>query len=723
MASFGDAACVAAHESCEPGDGLDVELAVEHLIADYERRIARGRLNIFDVDATAVSRSVEFAILNEDGDLVLDGWSLLGDACRERLGYPGIMVRRLDFSVLIPAEIRSFSLYARYADDGEVIACSHFDQARVDELCSQWDEGHVAAGLDGRYEEWFLTRHRSGERELALQRDSWQGLAEQPTFSVIVPLFRTSIAYLNEMAASVLAQTYPKLELVLVNASPELAGLASEVAKLAAADSRVRVVALDSNLGITENTNAGIRAATGDFLAFCDHDDAIEPDALFWYAKAVNDHPETDLLYCDEDYLNGERHQWPNLKPDWDIDLLCSMNYVCHMLCVRRSIVEGLPKLPGKEFDGAQDHNMTFLVGERARNVYHVRRILYHWRMHEGSTAGEQGVDQKSYAIEAERRAVQGHLDRMGIKAIARMGYRQAPRAPFDRCYVDFAVPDPAEQPVISIVIPSHEASDLLRACVESIYEKTTWQAFEVVVVENGSRDPATFALYDELAAAHPSFRVVECEQPDGFNFSLLANRGADASRGEYVLLLNNDTEVISPDWLEQMMGPMADSQMGVVGAKLLYPDDTVQHVGVAVGRSYGPFHVEPMKPAEDPCYYECAVLPHQAMAVTGACLLTRKELYDRLGGLDESFPVDYNDIDYCLRVREAGYRVLEQPRALLRHRESVSRGEGDPASILASRVSSLGRFHARWGHYLSYGDPFYNKNFRFNNPYHMLDF
>lgn len=383
------------------------------------------------------------------------------------------------------------------------------------------------------------------------------------------------------------------------------------------------------------------------------------------------------------------------------------------MLTVRKSVVDGFDELPDRRFDGSQDHNMTFLVGEQARNVYHVRRVLYHWRIHENSTAGK-GVGQKSYALEAERLAVQGHLDRCGIRATAVMERRMP-----GRCEVVYSL---NEYPLVSIVIPNKDASDVLDTCVSSILERTSWPLFEIVVVENNSTQAETFAYYERLRERDPRIRVVTSETGGVFNFSKVVNDGFAAARGEYLLMLNNDTEVIEADWLEHLMGPCMRDDIGAVGCKLLYANDSYQHVGVGLGRGFGPFHLDVGLPDGTWGYYETDMLSHRASAVTGACLLTKRAVFDEVGGLDETLSVNYNDIDFCMKVQQAGYAVLLQLDTSLRHYESVTRSPSTSRANAIGFGREHGIFLGRWQRYVTLGEHYYSKLFRFWNPYHALD-
>lgn len=691
-----------------PANPASYTCAITHIVADGNESIVRAALAMTTANPEDVDPS--FTVALPDGS-ILENWIPLGDASAPNQDYPGFSNRKIDFSFRIPSNASSFELRATDRRSARYLAENKIEPEDIVELRTEWADLMRSADADPDYEKWFLAR-RAPLRDIELQRDIWRNFTEQPVFSFIVPLYKTPLNFLRDMADSVLAQTYPNLELILVNASPEDVSLERAVRDYLNRDARVKQVVLEKNLGITENTNFGIREAAGDFLAFLDHDDTIEPDTLYWYVKAINDHPDTDLLYCDEDHLQDGRYVLPFFKPDWDIDLLCSENYVCHMLTVRKTLVDALPALPTSKFDGSQDHNMSFLIGEQARHVAHIPRVLYHWRIHQNSVSGA-GLQQKSYALEAGRLAIQEHLGRCDIDARAEMD----PRNPI-RYVVNYHF---STQPLVSIIIPSHNGKNVLTRCLDSIFEKTTWRNYEIVIVENGSTDPNVFTYYENVSRDHDNVKVITHDLPNGFDFSALINAGAEASSGEYLLMLNNDTEVITPGWIELMVGPCSREDVGCVGAKLLYPDGTLQHGGVIMHGFRGPLHVNPFHPRDAQGYYENNMLTHQLSAVTGACLLTKASIFDELGGLDELFPVDYNDIDYCLKLRAKGLAVVQQNRAELYHYESVSRGLNKTRRQIEGLVEAEGLFTERWIDYVRDGDPFYNRNFMPGDAYYRL--
>lgn len=692
-----------------------IRIELTDVMTDRDQSILRGSL-AFDDPATDATDRLSLRVLDASGhEVQLYPWFQMGAKSKPR---GGTRAHRVDYSLRIPAAVPAFALWAELAspESGEpvsgLLTCEDFFVA---DMRRNWLNGHITADRDPAYEDWYLNHHRATPQELSAHRAA--NLAGGPSFSIVVPLFRTPLPLLQQMAASALEQTYGNLQLVLVNASPEDAGLTAAVGELARADSRVHVVTAEKNLGITGNTNLGIAEATGDFVCFLDHDDVLDPDALYWYARGVLEYPQTDLMYCDEDKLRDGHYCDPFFKPDWSPDLLCGVNYVCHFLCIRRSLIAQIGPQPSS-YDGAQDHNLTLLAGERARNVYHARRVLYHWRAVAGSTADD--LQSKAYAIDAGARAVQDHFNRLGIDATVTPSQDPLMAGNYEVRY-HFG----ANAPLVSIVIPNKDLVPVLDRCLASIAQKTTYPNYEVVIVENNSTDPVTFEYYQRIQREDPRVRVVTLPSDGTFNFSRTINFGADNSRGEYILMLNNDTEVITPNWIEQMMGCCQRPEVGIVGAKLLYPDGTMQHGGV--GFDNGPGHLGYTLPGDSLDYYHVYQLPHDLSMVTGACLLCRASVFREVGGLDETFAVDFNDVDFCLKVRKRGYLVVFQATVELYHYESVSRGLHDhdfedPRRTAAKEIhffGEIGRLMQRWPEYYYWGDPYLGPHLR--SPFRTL--
>ena len=617
--------------------------------------------------------------------------------------------RVIQWSARFPQQVQSYVFVLRDRNHPEFDSFEVLFSGWYGSLVEATSEVMRNAQVDPAYPQWFEA-HRDSEGAL-LEQASFS-FAERPTFSIVVPLFNTPADFYTEMVDSVRRQSYPGWQLVLVNASPENAELGALVEASARADERITVVTVEKNLGISENTNAGIARATGDFVCFFDHDDVLERSILFEYASAVNARPDTDVMYCDEDKLlpDGTLAQ-PFFKPDFSIDLLRNNNYVCHMLTIRRSLLESL-ELNTREYDGAQDHNLTLRAVERARHVHHVPRVLYHWRISPTSTAGNAGT--KSYASEAGLRAVREHLARVGLPASVSLA---------DRPFTYRVIYDvPAERPLVSIIIPNKDHVELLSRCVDSILARSTYENYEIVIVENNSVEPGTFAYYDELEAAHPGV-VRVARWGAEFNFSKLMNFGRDRARGDYLLLLNNDTEVITPNWIEVMLGIAAREDVGAVGVRLYYPDDTIQHAGVCVtGGVAG--HLNKDLPRGSWGYFALADAQQDLSAVTAACLMSSRRAFDAVGGFNEELQVAFNDVDYCLKLREKGLQVVYTPEVELYHYESVSRGAEDSVEKKIRFHREFAYMNYRWAAYYVKGDPFMSPNIARTEPrnayYHL---
>lgn len=606
------------------------------------------------------------------------------------------------FSVKLPRRLCDFYILgwdeSHLGTDAFVQVCS----AQKDGLISETERRFLSAALDPYYEEWLLLQ-RPSLSELSLE--SRCALPATPKFSIVVPLFWTPVDLFDEMISSVCGQSYANWELILVNASPELDCLARRVMEVASDDSRIQVITLEKNLGISLNTNQGIGQAEGDFVCFLDHDDLIEPDALFQYAQAISKRPDTDLIYCDEDVLDSNgRHRDVFFKPDFDIDLLRTKNYIAHMLAVRTSLLRDLD-LCSPEYDGAQDHHITLQAAERARHIYHIPKVLYHWRVCETSSAGNPG--NKAYASSAGIRAINAHLKRMSLSASVTEG-----KFPFTyRVIYDV----PASHPLVSIVIPTCDHVHILETCVESILEKTTYDNFEIIIVENNSTEDATFKYYDELSIREPQRVHVEY-WPGEFNYSKIVNYGVSKSRGEYLLLLNNDTELITPEWLERLVGICSRDDVGAVGALLYFPDDTIQHAGVVVSGETGN-HLFREMPRGNYGYFNLADCQRQLSAVTAACLMTTRVIFKQVNGFEEGLSVCYNDVDYCLKLRSRGFHIVYTPEVEMYHHESLSRGVDLSGSKLAREKREHAFLYNRWADFYAKGDPFFSPNVRQEYP------
>ena len=459
------------------------------------------------------------------------------------------------------------------------------------------------------YQKWIV-RHLPGSKELEKQRRT--KFEYQPKISIVVPLYKTPEKYLRQLVDTVKAQTYPNWELCLSDGSGADSPIRKLLESLVASDERIKVIFHEKALQISENTNAGIEAATGDYIAFADHDDELTPHALFQCVKALNENRDIRILYSDEDKMSMDGHKFfqPHFKPDYNPDLLCTVNYICHLFVVDREIISQVGMLR-KEFDGAQDYDFIFRCVENVKpeQIYHIPRILYHWRCHEDSTA--ENPESKTYAFEAGKRAIEEHYKRTGINAEVLQGeFLGLYRTRFIRDY----------DPLISIIIPNKDHIADLKRCMDSIDKKSTYQNYEYIIVENNSTEEETFQYYKKLEAENPKAHVVYWDRE--FNYSAINNYGATFAKGEYILLLNNDTEIINEDCLEQLLGYCMRSDVGAVGARMYYEDDTIQHAGVVIGFGGIAGHCFVLQPRGTTGYCHRIICAQDYSAVTAACMM-----------------------------------------------------------------------------------------------------
>ncbi len=531
------------------------------------------------------------------------------------------------------------------------------------------------------------------------------------TFSILVPLYNTPRHFLTAMLDSVMEQTYENWQLCLADGSDPSHDYVREVClsyqekDRTAQGGRSRIVyqKLEKNEGISGNTNRCLALAEGEYIGLFDHDDILHPSALYEYAKAVNEQG-ADYIYCDETTFKDQdinRMLTMHFKPDFAIDNLRANNYICHFSVFHRALLEG-EELFRPQFDGSQDHDMILRLTARAKKVVHVPKLLYYWRSHAGSVAS--GIEAKSYAVEAARGAVADHLKKQGFSHFKITGTRA-----FETIFkITYQI---IGNPKISIIIANKDHEADLRRCITSILERSTYDNYEIIVVENNSESPEIFQYYQELASEE---RVKIVHYQGAFNYSAVNNFGVQSARGEYILLLNNDTQVITVNWLEEMLMYAQREDVGAVGAKLYYEDRTIQHAGVVLGlgahRTAGHTHYKQHR--ENLGYMGRLCYAQNVSAVTGACLMVSRALYEQLGGLDESFEISLNDVDFCIRLRELGLWNVFTPFAELYHFESISRGLDDQGEKAQRYQQESDRFRAKWKQVLDQGDPFYNPNF-----------
>ena len=547
---------------------------------------------------------------------------------------------------------------------------------------------------EGGYEAW-LARHKVDKRTLRRQKHA--AFAQKPLISIVIPLYCTPLPYLKELLESVRRQSYENWQLCLADGSPD--DKAKEfIEKHYGREKRIVYRKLEENGGISVNTNEAVALATGEYLMLCDHDDTLEPDALYEIVKAIND-TGADVLYTDEDKvsMDGQHYFDPNFKPDFNLFRLRENNYICHIFVVKKSLTDETGLLRS-EFDGAQDFDFILRCCEKAQKITHIPKVLYHWRCHMDSTAADPSS--KAYAYEAGRKAVREHYQRLGIDAKVEMTERPG----WYRSHVKVQ-----GNPLISVIIPNKDHTDDLELCLFSMTRKSTYRNYEILIVENNSEKEETFEYYKKLPDRYPKARVLTWEKE--FNYSAINNFAAKEAKGEYLLFLNNDVEILTPDWMEEMLQNCQQEDVAAVGAKLYYPDDTIQHAGVVLGLGGIAGHIMCRASREDPGYFGRMISVQEISAVTAACMMVKKSDFDAVGGLDETFQVAFNDIDLCMKFRAAGKKIIFTPYAELYHYESKSRGLEDTPEKQFRFDKEVKRFQEKWAQQLEMGDPYYSPN------------
>ncbi len=541
------------------------------------------------------------------------------------------------------------------------------------------------------YGSWDDAQHRAALTEV-------EGWPSQPLISVLMPTYNAHLPWLDEAIASVRAQAYPNWELCIADDASTDPAIAARLAQVSATDQRIKHVLRPRNGHIAEASNSALAIASGDWIVLLDHDDLLTPDALYRVAKEITADPQLRLIYSDEDKIDavGQRFA-PYFKPDWNIDLFHSQNFYCHLSAYETALARSVSGFR-KGFEGAQDYDLTLRCVERVavKQIRHIPRVLYHWRAHANSTAQEMTT--KPYAEVAAERALDEHFERTGVIA-------RSERAPYGY-RTHYALP--SEPPLVSLIIPTRDALGLVRECIESIVRETRYPNYEIVLIDNGSTEKDALDYFEALRAQR-GFSVVRDDGP--FNYSALNNAAVKTARGELIGLINNDVTAISPEWLSEMVSIALQPGVGAVGAKLLYPDDTVQHGGVVLGIGQVAGHAHKHISRYEGGYFGRAFVTQSFSAVTAACLVVRKSAYLEVGGLDEEhLTVSYNDVDFCLRLREAGYRNVWTPYAELYHHESATRQHDMSPPQRERDERERTYMKQRWGALLQ-NDPAYSPN------------
>lgn len=532
---------------------------------------------------------------------------------------------------------------------------------------------------DVDYEQWY-ENHKALPEELEKQKnEKWK---RKPLISIVVPVYNTPQVFLRQMIESVQNQSYSEWELCIGNASPENKEM-KKILEEYKNDARIKEVEIPENKGISQNTNRAMEIASGELIGLLDHDDLLAPNALYEIAKAVNEHLDAEVIYTDEDKVTTDlkEHFQPHLKPDFNLDLLRSNNYICHFFVASRDLIKRVGGFR-PEFNGAQDYDLILRCTEQAKQIVHIPKILYHWRVHKASTADNPAS--KMYAFDAGKRAIEEHLVRCRTKGTVQhtkdLGFY---RVKYEIC----------GEPLVSIIIPNKDQSEALKKCLDSIREKTSYRNYEIIIVENNSEEPETFAFYKKIAGE--KIKVVTWEGE--FNYSAINNFGVRHARGDYLLLLNNDVEIINGDWLTEMLSHCQRKEVGIVGAKLYYPDNTIQHAGIIIGIGGVAGSVFVGLPRAFSGYLHKASIQLDLSAVTAACMLVKRSVFEQVGGLEEKLKVAFNDVDFCLRVREKGYLVVYDPYAELYHYESKTRGAEDTKEKIRRFQTEIEYMRSHW--------------------------
>ena len=557
----------------------------------------------------------------------------------------------------------------------------------------------TAAEPEEFYQIW-INKNEPNEEELEKQKDTKFEI--NPKISIIIPMYNTPEKFFKELVDGLIEQTYPNWELCLADGSPEKN---EKLEKIYKKDERIKYKFIGENKGISGNTNAALELATGDFIALLDHDDLLPKFSLYEIVKCINENPDVEFIYTDEDKfekLGGKRYD-PYFKSDFAPDTLRANNFICHFSIFKKELMNELGGFRS-EFDGAQDYDIILRMSEKAKKIIHIPKILYHWRVHALSTA-KSGGTAKPYAYEAGIKAVQAHIDRIGLKGEVVSGNT------LGTYKVNYEIKG---NPKVSIIIPNKDYASTLKVCLKSIKKLTTYKNYEIIVVENNSEEQKTFDYYDEIDGKD-KIKVVKYPEK-GFNYSKIINYGVANSDGEYIIQLNNDTELITPNWIEEMLGFAQREDVGAVGAELFYPDKSIQHAGIIIGIGGVAGHVFRNIPHGMHGYFSKDAMIQNMSAVTAACIMASRKMYETVGNMDEKFEVAFNDVDFCLKIREQGKLIVYNPYVQFIHYESKSRGFEDTLEKQKRFKGEVERFQKKWEKILKNGDPYYNINLRLDN-------
>lgn len=556
------------------------------------------------------------------------------------------------------------------------------------------------------YQKW-IEKYEPKYDELEKQRETT--FEFMPKISIVVPMYNTPEKYFKELLESITEQTYENWELCLADGSPEKAEYLEDL--IQPLGDKIKYKLLSENKGISGNSNEALKLATGDFIALLDHDDIIPKFALYEIVKTINENPDVDFIYTDEDKIleENEKRISPHFKQDYAIDTLRSYNYICHFSIFKKELMD---KLGGfnSEFDGSQDYDLILRATEQAKHIVHIPKILYNWRI--SSTSVASGAAAKPYAYEAAKRAILASIERHGI---------QGAKVEDSRIIGLYKVTYPVKgEPKISIIIPNKDHKKDLKRCIKSIL-KSTYKNYEIIIVENNSKEKNIFKYYKKLEK-NPNIKIEKCEMSI-FNYSKLNNYGASKANGEYFVFLNNDTKIITNNWLETIISNCQREEIGAIGAKLIYKNKRIQHAGVVLNLTGTAGHVNWNEKENNPGYFGRIMIQQNVSAVTGALLGVSKKTFDQVNGFDETFPIAYNDVDFCLKIQDIGKLITYNPYIEAYHYESQSRGYEDTEEKQKRLKKEENKLKKKWKKYFDVTDKYYSPNLRTDVPNMRIKF
>ncbi len=579
----------------------------------------------------------------------------------------------------------------------------------ISKLYTKIFKGEQLKNLQSEREKYQIWINNNEPNEQGLEEQRNTKFKIEPKFSIVVPMYNTPVNFFEELVDCLIDQTYSNWELCLADGSAEKN---QELESIINKDSRIKYKFINENKGISGNTNEALTLATGDYIALVDHDDLLPVFCLYELAKTINENPNVEFIYTDEDKIEGTKENRcdPHFKPDFAPDTLRANNYITHLSVFKKELME---KLGGfrEKYNGAQDFDIITRACELTKNIIHIPKVLYHWRVHPNSTA--MVADAKPYAYEAGIRVIEDHLERQGLKAKVTHG------GDIPGVYeVEYEV---IGNPKVTIIIPNKDSIKLLKNCINSILKLTTYNNYEILIVENNSTEEKTFEYYKELEKSE-KIRVIEYKEK-GFNYSKIINFGVKNCEGsEFVVQLNSDTELLTPNWLEKFIGYAQRKDVGAVGARLYYEDKSIQHAGIGIGICDLAANLLTNTPKNFHAYFGRECLPQNLSAVTGACLFSRRSIYEEVGYMDEeNFAVAFNDVDFCLKIRQAGYLIVYNPYIEFMHYESKTRGYEDTPEKKARFERESNNFKTKWRKVLDAGDPYSNINFDKNTAQYNI--